>query len=79
MALAQGNIPNTVHTAKLMYAFIKGANPNAFASFEMFMKSCRSIKTFIEVDNITAVQSEINDLMDVGSLVEDNEEEPKKK
>lgn len=78
-AVASKRIPEISDTSKLMYAFIKTANPTLFPSYKSFMESAKGLAPFVNWDNIMILTDEVNDLLDDGSEEEKKEEEEPKK
>lgn len=66
------NLPNASVTSKIMYCFIKSANPDLFKTYTDFMASTNGIKPFVDMDNLNTLCEEISDFYG-----NEKEEEPK--
>ncbi len=58
--LGRAEIPQLDLTAKLMYCMLKAANPNSFKSFKTFMQQNTSLSSFLDVQNLAALNDELN-------------------
>lgn len=61
-------------TSKIMYCFIKAANPSLYKTYSDFMASTKSIKPFMDSDNLNTLCDEISDFYGT----DDEDSEPSK-
>ena len=73
------SLPDSSLISRITYAYIKTANEDIYKNYRIFMDSFKSIRPFIEKDNMKAILEETYDLLGIDTEKSDEEEKTQKK
>lgn len=59
--ISEGRTPPISLVSKIMYCFVKTANPDLFKTYSDFMSSTKSIEPFLNADNTNVLMEEISE------------------